>query len=134
MNASPASERSLAVTVLIATHNRAFRLRKTLEALLAQQTPAGLGWEILVADNGSTDDTLEVFRTMAMRAEGRLRYVFEPRLGKSRALNAGIAVARGVVIALTDDDVSPPAQVGGRASIVASRESETARLPGHHGT
>jgi len=107
MNAGPASERSLAVTVLIATHNRASRLRKTLEALLAQQAPAGLGWEILVADNGSTDDTLEVFRTMAMRAEGRLRYVFEPRLGKSRALNAGIAVARGAVIALTDDDVSP---------------------------
>src|SRR5438132_14312163 len=107
MKAGPASERSLAVTVLIATHNRASRLRKTLEALLAQQTPAGLGWEILVADNGSTDDTLEVFRTMAMRAEGRLRYVFEPRLGKSRALNVGIAVARGVVIAPTDDDVSP---------------------------
>jgi glycosyltransferase involved in cell wall biosynthesis len=58
-------------------------------------------------DNGSADDTLEVFRTMAMRAGDRRRYVSEPVLGKSRALNAGIAVARGAVVALIDDDVSP---------------------------
>jgi glycosyltransferase involved in cell wall biosynthesis len=107
MNAGPPSERSIAVTVIVATHNRASRIRETLEALLAQKTPAGLGWEILVVDNGSTDATLEVCRTMAKQAPGRIRYVFEPRLGKSRALNAGIAVARGAVIALTDDDVSP---------------------------
>jgi len=121
MNAGLASERSIAVTVLIATHNRASQLRETLEALLAQQTPAGLGWEVLVADNGSTDDTLEVFRTMAMRAGGRLRYVFEPRLGKSRALNAGIAVARGAVIALTDDDVSPAVDWVATAAVVLDK-------------
>ena len=107
MNAGPASERSIAVTVIVATHNRASQLRETLGALLAQKTPAGLAWEILIVDNGSTDGTLEVFRTMAMQAQGRLRYVFEPRLGKSRAVNAGIAAARGAVVALTDDDVSP---------------------------
>ena len=121
MNAGPTSERSIAVTALIATHNRASRLRETLEALLAQQTPAGLGWEVLVADNGSTDGTLEVFRTMAMRAGGRLRYVSEPRLGKSRALNAGIAVARGAVIALTDDDVSPAVDWVATAAVVLDK-------------
>jgi len=121
MNAGFASERSIAVTVLIATHNRASRLRETLEALLAQQTPAGLGWEVLVVDNGSTDDTLEVFRTMSMRAQGRLRYLSEPRLGKSRALNAGIAVARGAVIALTDDDVSPAVDWVATAAVVLDK-------------
>ena len=54
MNPGPA----IAVTVIIATHNRASRLRETLEALVAQRTPAGLGWEILVVDNGSNDGTL----------------------------------------------------------------------------
>jgi glycosyltransferase involved in cell wall biosynthesis len=98
---------SIAVTVIVATHNRAPQLRQTLEALIAQQTPEGLGWDVLVVDNRCSDGTLEVFRTMAMQAPGRLRYVFEPRVGKSRALNTGIAVARGAIIALTDDDVSP---------------------------
>jgi glycosyltransferase involved in cell wall biosynthesis len=113
---------SLAVTVMVATHNRAPLLRKTLEALIAQETPESLGWEILVVDNGSTDHTLEVFRTMAMQAPGRLRYVFEPRLGKSRALNTGIAVARGAVIALTDDDVSPTADwVATAATVLDTR-------------
>jgi len=107
MSASTPSPRSIAVSVIIATHNRASRLRETLENLRAQQTPSDLGWEILVVDNGSTDATRDVFRTMAMQAPGHLRYVFESRLGKSRALNAGIAAARGAVIALTDDDVSP---------------------------
>lgn len=98
---------NLAVSVIVATHSRAAKLHLTLEALADQETPPGLGWEVLVADNGSTDDTLEVFRSMAMRVPGRFRYVFEPNLGKSRALNAGLKVARGDVIALTDDDVSP---------------------------
>jgi glycosyltransferase involved in cell wall biosynthesis len=113
---------SLAVTVIVATHNRAPLLGKTLEALIAQETPKHLGWEILVVDNGSTDGTLEVFRTMAMQAPGRLRYLFEPTLGKSRALNAGIAVARGAVLALTDDDVSPAADwVATAATVLDTR-------------
>jgi glycosyltransferase involved in cell wall biosynthesis len=112
---------AVAVTVIIATHNRAGKLRETLEALLAQKTPDALAWEILVVDNGSTDGTLEVFRSLAMQAPGRFRYVSEPRPGKSRALNAGIAVARGAVIALTDDDVSPAADWVATAATVLDR-------------
>jgi glycosyltransferase involved in cell wall biosynthesis len=65
MNAGAPSPRSIAVSVIVATHNRASRLRETLEALRAQQTPAGLGWEILVVDNGSTDATLETTCSIA---------------------------------------------------------------------
>lgn len=111
----------VAVTVLVATHNRADQLQVTLTALLEQRTPAGLGWEILVVDNSSTDGTRDVFRTLAMQAPSRLRYVWEPTLGKSWALNAGIAAARGAVLALTDDDVSPAADWVATAAVVLDR-------------
>src|SRR5262249_61928679 len=91
---------------------------------------AGLGWEVVVVDNGSPDDPLEVFRTMAMRAPGRLRYVSEPRLGKSRALNAGLKAARGAVVALTDDDVSPADDwVAASATVLDKRDAHGAAGP-----
>lgn len=99
--------RPIAISVIVPTHNRAPLLRETLDALLAQAIPASLGWEVLLVDNRSTDGTRALVQAMASRSRGRLRYLFAPRLGKSRALNIGIEAARGAVVALTDDDVSP---------------------------
>jgi GT2 family glycosyltransferase len=107
MNISMAPDQPVAVSVIIPTHNRAPRLLQTLDAVIAQKTPASLIWEILVVDNRSTDGTRALVRAMAVQAPVPIRYVFEPRLGKSWALNTGITAARGAVIALTDDDVSP---------------------------
>jgi glycosyltransferase involved in cell wall biosynthesis len=102
-----APEQPVAVSVVVATHNRVPLLQKTLDALLAQQTPADLNWEILIVDNASTDGTRIAVRMMAIKARVPVRCISEPVLGKSRALNTGIAAARGGVIAFTDDDVSP---------------------------
>jgi len=93
------------VSIVIATRNRCALLRQTLDALAAQQWP-GDQLEVLVADNGSTDATPAV----AERAgRGRLciRYLFVPMPGKSHAVNAALAIARGELIAFTDDDVQP---------------------------
>src|SRR5262245_3012261 len=121
---------SSAVSVISATYNRGAKLRVTLEALVEQETPPGLGWEVLVVDNGSTDSTLEVFRTVAMQVPGRFRYVFEPTVGKSRAINAGLKVARGDVIALTDDDVTPARNwVATAATVLDTRQVDGAGGP-----
>ena len=79
-------------------------LASALEALLSQDAE-GVRHEILVVDNNSTDDTRATIERFIARGNANLRYVFESRLGISYGRNAGIAAARGDIIAFTDDDV-----------------------------
>lgn len=89
------------ISVIVATRDRADSLRRLLPRLL--ELSPGLAWELVVADNGSTDGTAEVLAGLA----GRVRTVFEPLPGKSRALNRAMAAARGELLVFTDDDVEP---------------------------
>ena len=90
-------------SVTIATHNRAADLRETLASLARLRTPHA--WEVVVADNNSTDDTAAVVREAAARFPAPLIYVFESTPGRSAALNTAAALARGEIILTTDDDV-----------------------------
>lgn len=94
-------------SIVIATYNRAADLRATL-ASLARLRPDG-PWEIVVVDNNSRDDTRQVVEAAARTVPVPCRYLFEGRQGRSPALNAGIAAARGAIVATTDDDVRVPA-------------------------
>lgn len=98
------------ISIVIATRNRERLLAETLSALTAQQWPADR-FEILIADNGSTDGTRAVVESASLRTAGapaiHYRYVATP--GKSFAVNDALGAARGDVIALTDDDVLPDA-------------------------
>ncbi|HBI44764.1 MAG TPA: hypothetical protein DDY78_18210 [Planctomycetales bacterium] len=94
-------------SVIICTHNRGDVLPRALEAIGRLETPDGAVIELLVVDNASTDGTADVVRTFAEKAPSEVRYIREPQLGHSFALNAGIAAARGDVIAFTDDDALP---------------------------
>jgi glycosyltransferase involved in cell wall biosynthesis len=98
-----------AISVLICTYNRASMLEQTLHALAQSTIPDRCGVEIVVVDNNSTDDTAEVIRRAAAAGPIPIHYIHERQQGKSFALNAGITVARGDIIALTDDDVWPAA-------------------------
>lgn len=94
-----------AVSVIIATCNRATSLVKTLQSLAEMDLPPGLEWELIVVDNNSTDGTREVIKRFASSSALNVQYMFEPTQGQSRALNTGIRAARGEVVAFTDDDV-----------------------------
>lgn len=93
-------------SIVIATYNRAADLRETL-ASLARLQPDG-PWEVIVVDNNSPDDTRGVVEEAARSFPVDLRYLFEGQQGRSPALNAGIRIARGSIIATTDDDVRVP--------------------------
>jgi glycosyltransferase involved in cell wall biosynthesis len=70
---------------------------------LAQRTPP-IAIEIIVVDNNSTDATAAMVREVASSTP-MVRYVFEAAQGISYARNTGWALARGTIIAFTDDDV-----------------------------
>jgi glucosyl-dolichyl phosphate glucuronosyltransferase len=96
-----------AITVAIATYNRAHLLPGLFDALAAQATPSGLAWEIVVVDNNSRDDTKATIERLASMLPVHLRYVHETRQGMSHARNRAIHEAHGALIGILDDDVLP---------------------------
>lgn len=88
-------------TVAICTWNRAPLLSRSLGRLTQLRRPAG-GWEVLVVNNNSTDDTERVLDAFATRLP--LRRAFEPKPGLSHARNEAVRQAAGDYIVWTDDD------------------------------
>lgn len=97
------------LTVVVATFNRARLVAQLLEALDAQVVPDGMAWDVVVVDNNSTDATRSTVEASRDTMRVPVTYLFEPRQGKSFALNTGIEHAKGDIIAFTDDDVIPAA-------------------------
>jgi glycosyltransferase involved in cell wall biosynthesis len=103
------SDASVSYTMLVCTYNRADDLRELLETALRQRTEGRFSYEVVVVDNNSTDATRVVVERSQAAAPELVRYLFEPRQGKSNALNTGLAAARGRRYAIVDDDfVLPP--------------------------
>ena len=99
----------LAATVVIACHNGAETLAETLESLVAQAWDRP--WEILLADNGSTDASAAIFAAAARaHPDVRMRVLdASARKGKSFALNTAIRAAHGrsILFCDADDTVAP---------------------------
>ena len=97
------------VAVLIPAHNEGRVMRDTLTAMLALDYPAEHS-EVIVVDDGSTDDTAAIVRSFAER-DARVRLVSVPPgeggRGKSRALNIGLRHTDAPFIAVYDADNSP---------------------------
>jgi glycosyltransferase involved in cell wall biosynthesis len=85
------------LSVIIPTWNRADRLTTALQSVYAQSHPAT---EVIVVDDGSSDDT----RRMVRGQFPAVRYLYQPNRGVSSARNSGIEAATGDWIALLDSD------------------------------
>jgi GT2 family glycosyltransferase len=97
------------VSLVLATRNRCSSLKICLGHLLFATRAVHCKCEVIVVDNGSTDDTRRVVSEVAEESPDCIRYFFEGRAGKSLALNTAIGEAKGDVLVFTDDDcyVSP---------------------------
>ncbi len=89
------------ISVIVPTFNNRRVLEKTLEALQVQTFPA-TDYEIVVADDGSTDGTAEM--VAAMRGPAPIRYVTQANCGRSAARNMGARAARGRILLFVDSD------------------------------
>jgi GT2 family glycosyltransferase len=94
------------VSVVVCTRNRSTSLADSLAGLLAMDYPSDR-WELLVVDNASTDDTLEVAQAVERENPDRVRVVEEREIGLSAARNAAIRVSEAEIIAFIDDDAVP---------------------------
>jgi GT2 family glycosyltransferase len=87
-------------TVIMPVFNRALYVRQAVESVL-RQTLAD--WELIVIDDGSTDDSRRIVEDLT-RADPRVTRLRQDRRGPGAARNAGLALARGQWIAYLDSD------------------------------
>jgi glycosyltransferase involved in cell wall biosynthesis len=97
-NAEPVTD-SPVITVLITTYNYGRFIEQTIDSVLSQDFPLDQV-QIVVVDDGSTDDTAERLKKYGSRIE----YYRKPNGGQASALNFGISKARGEILALLDAD------------------------------
>jgi len=95
----------LYISVIICTYNRSSSLKIVLDGILTQQEVDSLGYEVIVVDNNSSDDTAAVIDFYEKKFGGKLRHFFEGQGGITAARNRGITEAHGNFLAFTDDDV-----------------------------
>jgi GT2 family glycosyltransferase len=95
------------LSIVIASYNRAQGLVAFLCELSRQRVTNGVEWEAVIVDNNSSDGTRLAIAPLLSAHPQKFKYLFEGRQGKSLALNAGIAEAKGEVFVFTDDDCVP---------------------------
>ena len=96
------------ISVVIDTYNYGKYVEEAIDSVLGQNVP-GDSFEILVVDDGSTDDTPDRMG----KFDGKIRYFQKQNGGQASAFNFGFAHARGEIVALLDaDDVWLPDKLG----------------------
>jgi glycosyltransferase involved in cell wall biosynthesis len=93
-------------TIQLCTYNRSALLERVLDACFEQTTPRD-DYEIVLVNDGSTDDTPAVIERARARATCAFVVVNQPNSGLAKGRNAGIAHASGDRIIFIDDDVLP---------------------------
>lgn len=85
------------VSVIIPTYNRADTILRAVKSVLSQTFQ---DWELIIVDDGSTDDTIEKIRDI----DPRLKIITQQNQGASVARNVGIQASCGKYVAMLDSD------------------------------
>ena len=91
------SSENIKISVIIPTYNRSKLLNRSIRSVLNQTYQPN---EIIVVDNGSTDDT----REMVSKNFRKICYIYHDKKGVSSARNAGIRISKSNWISFLDSD------------------------------
>jgi glycosyltransferase involved in cell wall biosynthesis len=115
-------KRRSSATCIIVTYNQEFAIRAAIQSALDQTVPFN---QIIVVDDGSTDDTPNITKSFAKTS--RVQVVESPRVGPQGALNLGLeAVSSDVVFLLGGDDICLPHRVERQIETLALTEVDGA--------
>lgn len=89
------------VSVVIPTYNRAKELNRAIKSVLKQTYKK---WELIIVDDGSTDDTKKVVQNYMKKYKKKIKYLYQRNKGQGAARNYGIKRAKGEFIAFLDSD------------------------------
>lgn len=99
-------EEPIAFSVVVPAYNEAERIVPTIGAIASHLSSLGQPWELIVADDGSTDNTVELLTDLSLVNMHVL--VAEKNGGKGSAVRRGMFEARGAVVLFADADQSTP--------------------------
>ena len=106
------------ISLVMTTHNRSHYLADAIESILNQTHK---DFELLIWDDGSTDDSPQIARTYAQR-DSRIRAIAAPHLGRGLALKAAIAATTGDYLGwIDDDDLLAPTALEETAAVLEAR-------------
>ena len=90
------------LSLIVCTRNRANQLQLCLDYI--EKITCRFSWELIVADNNSTDNTAEVVQAYIAKTHIDCRYILAVGAGNGAGRNEGISASRGEILVFTDDD------------------------------
>ena len=100
--------RAIDLSIVVPAYNESQRIAPTLKNLAEFLAPYAMAWEIVVVDDGSTDDTAGFVETLAVDVPNLRVIRSTPNRGKGAAVRVGMLAARGDMRLMCDADGSMP--------------------------
>jgi glycosyltransferase involved in cell wall biosynthesis len=125
-NTGPESGAAPKYSIVIPAYNESARIPATLESVVECIRARGWDAEVLVVNDGSTDTTAEVVRSIAQKAP-EVRMLENPgNRGKGYSVRSGMLQARGQIVLFTDSDLSAPIEEAERLFAAISEGADIA--------
>lgn len=104
-------ESEVILSVVIPVHNERDQIAENLSLIHTEASKTGLPMEIIVIDDGSTDNTWQVLETIVQQMPGLKALQFSRNFGKEAAICAGLAYSRGQACIVIDSDLQHPPEL-----------------------